>query len=133
MLGTIQNIAKDYKDNKIIVSIKLESSSELENIEKLAEDKLDIDIKKHRNKRSLDANSYMWQLLQKLADVLETSKDELYLIMLGRYGVFTHTIVKENVVERAMQEWKLSKNLGQVTVNGQTGIQLQCYFGSSRI
>ena len=69
-----------------------------------------------------------------LLDKLETTKDELYLIMLGKYGVFTHTVVKPNVVERVKEEWKLVKEeLGQVTVNGQTGIQLQCYFGSSRI
>ena len=69
----------------------------------------------------------MWVLLQQLADKLETTKDELYLIMLGKYGVFTHTVVKPNVVERVKEEWKL----GEVKINGQTGIQLQCYFGSS--
>ena len=62
---------------------------------------------------------------------LETTKDELYLIMLGKYGVFTHTVVKPNVVERVKEEWKLVKELGEVKINGQTGIQLQCYFGSS--
>jgi hypothetical protein len=93
--------------------------------------KLSIEIKQHREKRSLDANAYMWVLLQKIADKLKTSKDELYLEVLGRYGVFTHIIVKPKVVDRVIEEWRTVRNLGEVTVNGTTGIQLQCYFGSS--
>lgn len=70
-------------------------------------------------------------MLGDMAAVLHTSKDELYLQMLERYGVFTHVIVKPNVVERVKAEWRTVRVLGEVTVNGQTGIQLQCYFGSS--
>lgn len=92
---------------------------------------LTVDIKQYRQKRSLDANAYMWVLLSKMADVLKTTKDELYLEMLDRYGVFTHIIVKKSVVERVKEEWRTVRELGVVSVNGQTGIQLQCYFGSS--
>ena len=92
---------------------------------------IDVEVKKHRKKRSLDANAYMWLLLGEIADKLNSSKDEVYLTMLDRYGVYTHLIVKPNAVERIMQEWRTVRNLGEVTVNGTTGIQLQCYFGSS--
>lgn len=92
---------------------------------------LEVEIKQHREKRSLDANAYMWVLLSKMADVLKTSKDDLYLIMLERYGVFTHIIVKPSVVEKVKREWRTVRELGEVTVNGKTGIQLQCFFGSS--
>lgn len=92
---------------------------------------LTVEIKQKRKGRSVDANGYLWSLLGEMAAVLHTSKDELYLLMLERYGVFTHMIVKPNVVERVKQEWKAVKELGEVTVNRQTGIQLQCYFGSS--
>jgi len=66
-----------------------------------------------------------------MANVLHTTKDELYLRVLGDYGVFTHLVVKENVVERVKNEWKLVKELGKVIINGKEGIQLQVYFGSS--
>lgn len=50
-------------------------------------DKLyDIEIKLHRNKRSLDANSYMWVLVTKIANTLRKSKEEIYLQMLKDYG-----------------------------------------------
>lgn len=89
-------------------------------------------VKVFRNKRSLDANAYLWVLLQKMAENLgNTTKDELYLQVLERYGVFTHVIVKPEVVDRTVNEWRTSKVLGEVTVNGKKGVQIQCYFGSS--
>ena len=44
------------------------------------------EIKEHRKKRSLNANSYMWELCTKIAEVLGTSKDEVYLEELKKYG-----------------------------------------------
>jgi hypothetical protein len=92
---------------------------------------LAVDIKQHRNKRSLDANAYLWVVLSLMADALHTSKDELYLQVLERYGVFTHIVVKPNVVDKVKREWRTVRELGEVTINGKTGVQLQCYFGSS--
>ena len=89
------------------------------------------DLKEKRNRRSLDANAYLWVLLEKVAAAVNSDKDRVYLDMLSRYGVFTHMVVKPAVVERVKQEWRTVRELGEVTVNGQTGIQLQCYFGSS--
>jgi len=54
----------------------------------------------------------------------------LYLEMLSRYGVFTFIVVKPNIVDRVKAEWKTVRELGEVTINGKTGIQLQCFFGS---
>ncbi len=89
------------------------------------------DLKEKRNRRSLDANAYLWVLLEKVAAAVNSDKDRVYLDMLSRYGVFTHMVVKPAVVERVKQEWRTVRELGEVTVNGQTGVQLQCYFGSS--
>ena len=92
---------------------------------------LSVEIKQYRQKRSLDSNAYMWTLLAKLATVLNTDKDSLYLEMLDRYGVFTHIVVKPEMVDRVRTEWRTVRELGEVTINGKTGIQLMCYFGSS--
>ena len=48
-------------------------------------DKL-YEIKEHKEKRSLNANSYFWVLVGKLANVLRLKKDEVYLLMLKDYG-----------------------------------------------
>lgn len=46
----------------------------------------DAEVKRHREKRSLDANAYAWVLIGKIADVLRTDKDSVYLDMLKKYG-----------------------------------------------
>lgn len=92
---------------------------------------LAVEIKPERIRRSLDANAYMWVILSKMAAVMHTSKDELYLLMLERYGVFTHIVVHPGAVERVMDEWRTVRNLGVVYVGGRKGVQLQVYYGSS--
>jgi hypothetical protein len=91
---------------------------------------LDVEVKQHRNRRSLDANALLWKMCTEIANVIRSSKDEVYLQMLERYGVFTHIIVKQEAVERIKKEWRTVRVLGEVAVNGKTGIQLQCYYGS---
>ena len=93
--------------------------------------RLDVNITREKKRRSLDANAYLWVLLGKMAAVLQTDKDAVYIEMLSRYGVYTHVVVKPQVAERVKQEWRTVRELGEVTVNGKVGIQLQCYFGSS--
>jgi len=92
---------------------------------------LDVEVKQHRERRSLDANAYFWKLLDTLAGALHTTKDELYLEMLDRYGVFTHIIVKPEAVEKVKHEWRLVRELSRGSVGGVEGVQLQCFFGSS--
>lgn len=121
-------------DGTTKLELEITSNKEIliDNYYKLKDkENLDITIKQHREKRSLDANAYCWVLLQKLAEVLKTDKDSLYEDMICRYGVFTHIVVKPSMVERVKEEWRAVRELGEVTINGKTGIQLQCYFGSS--
>lgn len=49
-------------------------------------DKLSLEIKPYKRKRSLDANAYYWALLTKLAKILRTSNAELHNILLSKYG-----------------------------------------------
>lgn len=49
-------------------------------------EKLSLEIKRYRRKRSLDANAYYWVLIGKLAKVLQISNPELHNMMLSRYG-----------------------------------------------
>lgn len=47
-----------------------------------------LQVKKHREKRSIDANSYYWLLLGKLAKVHKISNNYCHNKMLRSYGVF---------------------------------------------
>lgn len=88
-------------------------------------------LQQHRERRSLDANAYLWVLLEKIAAAIGGNKDEIYLEMLGRYGKFIHVIVNPAAVETLKREYRLVKELGEVTAGERSGIQCQCYLGSS--
>lgn len=49
-------------------------------------EKLVVEIKAYRQKRSLDANAYYWVLITKLAKKVGTSNSELHNDMLSNYG-----------------------------------------------
>lgn len=93
---------------------------------------LDVDIKEHREKRSADANAYMWKLLEKMSEKLPESKDELYDKMLIEYGVFETVSVRKEAAEAFIRQWKGPvKRLGSGVVNGREFEHLRVCFGSS--
>lgn len=49
---------------------------------------IDCEIDKHRERRSLNSNRYMWELVSRIAERMTPplSKDECYITMLERYG-----------------------------------------------
>lgn len=89
------------------------------------------ELRPFHSQRSLDANAYLWVLLEKIAAAIGGNKDEIYLEMLGRYGKFLHVIVNPKAVDSLNRSYRLVKELGEVTVNGRRGVQCQCYLGSS--
>lgn len=130
--GQLQNVSQDWQTGQYQITFTVNEAGAINEVNNIKEcEKLSIKAVKYRNRRSLDANAYLWVILQKMADKLHRDKWGLYLDMLGQYGVFTHIIVKPHMVEKVKNEWRAVKELGEVSVNGTTGIQLQCYFGSS--
>lgn len=59
-----------------------------ETLTKLVGSEVDIEAKKHREKRSLNANNYFYQLCGKIAETTDASKDEVHNRMLARYGQY---------------------------------------------
>ena len=55
-------------------------------VKNLSDEKLDVEIKKHREKRSLDANAYYWLLVGKIRKVTGDSNNRIHNMMLDRYG-----------------------------------------------
>lgn len=106
-------------------------TKDLKAADKLLKDTdLSIEMKKPSKKRSLDSNAYMWVLLDKIAAVLKTDKEKVYLEMLERYGVFTPVVVRPEAVDRMKAEWKTVKEIGTVPVGDEYGVQMLCFYGS---
>ena len=66
---------------------------------------LDVAIKKYRKKRSLDANAYMWIILQKISEKVNSSKEEIYREIIKRVGRFEITPIKNEAVDRWIKDW----------------------------
>lgn len=96
---------------------------------------LDITIKQHRKKRSLDANSYAWVLIAKIADVLRTDKGSVYIKMLERYGQREKELLSV-IAEGADMVYRATKNhcleVGESTLNGKLFKHLAILIGSSQ-
>lgn len=78
-----------------------------------------------RKKRSLDANAYMWVLLQKMADVLGSTKEEIKVEMLHKYSTFQTCddgdIIVVSVQSRFKlvgEQYELYKAIGTGEANG---------------
>lgn len=59
--------------------------------------KYDVKISYHIEKRTLTANAYYWALVSKIANVLQTSKEEVHEKMIKRYSQREYISVLEQV------------------------------------
>lgn len=85
--GKIKGLAKDLVTGKWNLQIELNENAQ-EAQELIMKEKLDIRLKQHREKRSLDANAYYWCLLTKLARIHGWSNAEAHNRMLRDYGQY---------------------------------------------
>ena len=96
-----------------------------------------IECKEYRKKRSLDANSYAWCLISQIADIQRTSKDEVYIEMLKRYGQREKQLISIIDNEEAIAMiYRATNNhctiVGEGTVNGKQFKHLAILIGSSQ-
>lgn len=84
--GKIRQIARDFSTNGILVTLSLTDISEqaLQTIAAL--DDLMVEMKRYRKKRSLNANSYYWELVGKLAEVNRITNNAQHNLLLRDYG-----------------------------------------------
>lgn len=87
--GKIVGLDLDFLNHKPKLTLQLSNQYDLltEEFSKLKElEEIEINLEEKKEKRSLNANAYAWALIGKIADVLRSSKEEIYLNMLKRYG-----------------------------------------------
>lgn len=95
----------------------------------------DCEIKQHREKRSLNANSYAWVLLDKLAEAVQSTKEELYLQKVQEVGPFKDFTLTESEAKTFRVAWeKLGTGWPTEQVDyDQDGdkVVIRAYYGSS--
>ncbi len=95
------------------------------------EKSLDIQIDVHREKRSLNANAAMWAMLGRMAAVLNTTADELYIEELRNYGAFDFVCVLPEKADTIGKQFRLFEPCGTRFVSGKKMVVLKVWLGSS--
>lgn len=88
-----------------------------------------FEIKEHRERRSLNANSYAWVLISKIADAVRKNKDEVYLEMLKAYGQSDMVSVRSDINVSAY--FKYYEKAGTSKFGDRTFTHYRIYKGSS--
>lgn len=89
----------------------------------------DVKITKHREKRSLNANSYLWKLVTEIGNTLSKSKEEVYLQMLIDYGQSEMISILSDIDVKGY--FKYYKLAGTSILNGKEFNHYKIYKGSS--
>lgn len=84
-MGKIKDIGLTL-EGKLTISLECFETNAGELTALSQADKLDVEVKRHREKRSLDANAYYWLLVGKIGKITGDSKNHIHNIMLERYG-----------------------------------------------
>lgn len=66
---------------------------------------LSVEIKQHRDRRSLDANSYCWVLVQKIADAIQQTPENIYREFIRRVGRYRFYPIKDEEVAEFIAMW----------------------------
>lgn len=137
--GKINDISIDFQTKKPKISILLDSK-EITSLEELNGLKLDVELKKWTQKRTLDCNAYMWVLIQKIAEKISTpkaviTKEEIYRDAIKEIGAYTIVPVKDEAVSEWIRIWQ-SNGIGWLCDTQPSKLEgftnIMCYHGSSR-
>lgn len=136
--GIILKTDTDINTRKLKISLLVDVNNK-EVVEQLkSENKLCIELKKWRQKRSLDANSYCWVLCDKIAkelckDGTIVTKEDVYKDAILQIGSFEPFIVQEKTYMNFKRIWE-KQGLGflvQEVSKKDKCIKVNCYYGSS--
>ena len=137
LTGKINALNLDFLTGKTLLTLEInEKEAVKQGYDELHEaEKLAIEIKKYRKKRSLDANAYAWVLMDKLSAKTGVIKTELYRNYIKEIGGNSDIVcVKNEALEKLCEGWE-HNGIGWQTdtmpskIDGCTNVIL--YYGSS--
>lgn len=129
----VKSITLDWKSRRPVVSMELMCSPA--DVEKLGED-IDIELKKHQEHRSKDANALLWACIGDIAAALRTDTWSVYLDLLRNFGKFEPLLVRPDAVDDLRKQWREMSVVGDKTITDGAGKKhimtyVLCFYGSS--
>lgn len=92
------------------------------------------EVKEHKEKRSLDANAYMWTLISKLQEKLNVPKEVIYKDAIKNIGPYEVIPVKNEAIDRFIEAWS-HNGLGWICETTKSKLEgftnVIAYYGSS--
>lgn len=93
-----------------------------------------FEIQEHKEKRSLNANSYCWVLIGKIAEVVGNTKEEVYREYIKNKGIYRIVTLNDKAVPTFIKLWT-ERGLGWICETSETNItgltDVVAYYGSS--
>ena len=128
-IGELSNVYRDLKGN--LVAAFSVPDNVMENLEKLKGYPLVIEAKKYHEKRSLNANAYFWKLCDEMAKVLGTTKEDIYMLQLSRYGVWVDIDILREALPTLASKFRYIQEVREDYLIESDRVTARCYFGSS--
>lgn len=131
--GRVEGITISRTTRKPLITIELDrDSAELDEL--MACEKVSVEVKPYKEKRSLNANAYAWVLIDKLSAKLNIPPEEVYRHTIESLGGVSEIVrCKTNAVPRLKATWE-RRGLGwQMKVADERDGWADCilYYGSS--
>ena len=93
-----------------------------------------FEIKEHKLKRSLNANAYCWVLMNKIADAIKSTKEEVYREYIKNKGIFRLITMNKDATNTFIKVWQ-EKGLGwicDISESKSEGmVDVVAYYGTS--
>lgn len=96
-----------------------------------------VSFKQVKKCRSLNANSYMWALCEKISEAVNSTRTEVYRKAVRESGVYADLQLKPEAVDTFREVWS-ERGIGWMTdlfdalsINGQAFVMVRAYYGSS--
>lgn len=121
MVIKLDNPADTIKVQKVLIELMQDLSSGIA---------YDCEIKRHREKRSLNANNYSWQLQTEIAKATNRSLTDIHNQMVLDYGVVEVYSILKPAFESAKRMFDYFEVLGEGTVNGKEFIHVKAGIGT---
>ena len=98
--------------------------------------KLSVTVEPVKRRRSLDANAYLWVVLNEMAEALRTTKEDIYRQLVRDVGQFEMVPIRAGEATEAFVRMWGGRGLGWFAeVEGESKLEgynrVVCYFGSS--
>lgn len=105
MIGRLKDLYMNTDGSQsLVLSIRSDLS---EMFNELQYDDVDIEIKKHSKRRSLDANALAWALIDQIAAKTKIKKSEVYRNAIRDIGGVSDIVCVQNVaVEKLVKGWE---------------------------